>query len=85
MLKAYELHVSDLIKDKQHIFGNNAKKCNVKNDVSHYKNNEHKDVQNYKNHKPDKTYVKNTDEANWRTLKPDPTVNARIFSRNFQK
>jgi len=85
MLELYELYVSDLIKDKQHIFGNCKKKYNVKNDVSHYKNNEHKDVQNYKNHKPDKTYVKNTAEENWRTLKPDPNVNARVFSRSFQK
>lgn len=82
MLESYQLYVSKLMKDKQHIFGNG-----VKNEFKgkYNKNNERKEVWNYKNNKSNKPFIKNTDEGNWRTLKPDRNPNPYIFSRSNQK
>lgn len=73
MLESYKVVLSTIIKNKENIV--RKKEFNAKNDGS-YNNN--KESWTYKNEK-------NTEEGNWRTLKPDPNPNTLVFSRGFHK
>lgn len=86
MLESYKLYATNLMNEKQHIFGDNIKKeFQTKNEESCNKNDERKELWNYKSPKPSRTYIKPTDEENWRTLKPNPNQNSQVFFRGYQK
>lgn len=88
IFEPYTQYVLKLMKDKEHIFGDNFKKINkTKNNPSVKNNNEEKESWTHKNYKYDNniTNVKTKDEVNWRTLKPDPNPKAHVFSRGYQK
>lgn len=85
MLESYKLYVSSLMKNKEHIFGNkvtdNAKGGKART-VSYSNDRERKESWTHNNYKQVVNPVKNKDESNWRTLKPDSTPNTTIFMRN---
>lgn len=86
LLEPYTQYVLNLMKDKEHIFGSNFKKNSKTNNNTCLKNNyEQKESWSQKHRNHDMTNVKNKDEGNWRTLKPDPNPKQHVFSRGYQK
>lgn len=81
-LESYKSYVSNLMRQEPDIFGNNfIKDSTAKFDKPFYNNTD----QWLKNTKKNISIVKNKDEGNWRTLKPDPHASSNVFSRGFQK
>lgn len=85
-LEAYKTYGSTLMKDKNNIFGNDFKKNSQVKNVEPLTNNDRR-VRHFSNgsYKQDITHVKDKDESNWRTLKPDDKPSANVFSRGHQK
>lgn len=85
MLESYKLYVSNLMKKKEHIFGNkviNNTKGGKARTASYSDDRERKESWTHNNYKQVVNPVKNKDEDNWRTLKPDSTPKTTIFMRN---
>jgi len=82
MLESYKLYVSSLMKNKEHIFGNKVKDNTKTRSVSYSTDKGCKESWTHNNYKQVVNPVKNKDEGNWRTLKPDSTPKTTIFMRN---
>lgn len=86
MLESYNQFVSCVMKENEHIFGSDFKKdVPAKNNKPFSRNNDSKELWRYKNPKENTIRVKSNDEGNWRSLKPDSTVNPNIFSRGYHR
>lgn len=82
MLESYKLYVSNLMKNKEHIFGNKITDNTKTRTVSYSNDRVRKESWIDNNSKQVLNPVKNKDEGNWRTLKPDSTPKTTIFMRN---
>ncbi|KAF0762900.1 Uncharacterized protein FWK35_00020951 [Aphis craccivora] len=84
ILEPYKLYVSNLMKNNGHIFRNNIiNESKVK--TTRYNNEtERKESWTHNNYKQAVNSVKNKEEGNWRTLKPDSSPKTTIFMRNNQ-
>ncbi|XP_060877932.1 uncharacterized protein LOC132950465 [Metopolophium dirhodum] len=85
MLESYNLYVSSLMKNKEHIFGNKVTDnttAGKARTVSYSNDRGRKESWTHNNYKQVVNPVKNKDEGNWRTLKPDSTPKTTIFMRN---
>lgn len=82
ILESFKLHVSSLMKNKEHIFGNKVTDNTKVKTVSYNNDRGHKESWTHNNYKQVVNPVQNTDEGNWRTLKPDSTPKTTIFMRN---
>lgn len=83
-LESYKSYVSNLMKQEPEIFGNNFRKNSTSKYDKPSNSNDQKELW-MKNTKQSINIVKNKDEGNWRTLKPDPNTSSNVFSRGFQK
>lgn len=83
-LESYKSYVSNLMRQEPEIFGNNFRKNSTTKYDKPSTNYDQKELW-IKNTKQNISIVKNKDEGNWRTLKPDPNSSSNVFSRGFQK
>jgi len=83
ILESYTLYASNLMKNKEHIFGNKVTEDSKAGNVP-YNENGRKESWTYNNYKQDANFVKNKEEGNWRTLKPDSIPKTTVFMRNNQ-
>jgi hypothetical protein len=87
ILEPYKLYVSNLMKNKEHIFGDKFTNDSKVKTVQYGNETERKDSwtrNSHNNYKQAVNSVKNKEEGNWRTLKPDSTPKTTIFMRNNQ-
>ncbi|XP_026813262.1 uncharacterized protein LOC113553894 [Rhopalosiphum maidis] len=87
ILEPYKLYVSNLMKNKQHIFGDKFTNGSKVKTVQYSNETGRKDSwthNSHNNYKLTVNSVKNKEEGNWRTLKPDSTPKTTIFMRNNQ-
>jgi len=82
ILESYKLHVSSLMKNKEHIFGNRITGNTKVKTVSYNNDRGRKESWNHNNYKQVGYHVQNKEEGNWRTLKPDSTPKTTVFMRN---
>lgn len=84
ILEPYKLYVSNLMKNTGHIFGNNVVNESKVKTTRFNNETERKESWTHNNYKQAVNSVKNKEEGNWRTLKPDSTPKTTIFMRSNQ-
>ncbi|KAE9544722.1 hypothetical protein AGLY_000264 [Aphis glycines] len=81
ILEPYKLYVSNLMKNNEHIFRNNVINESKVKTTQYNNETERKESWTHNNYKQ---AVKNKEEGNWRTLKPDSTPKTTVFMRSNQ-
>lgn len=84
ILEPYKLYVSNLMKNNGHIFRNNVIYESKVKTTLYNNETEHKESWTHNNYKQAVNSVKNKEEGNWRTLKPDTTPKTTVFMRSNQ-
>ncbi|XP_025203134.1 uncharacterized protein LOC112600180 [Melanaphis sacchari] len=82
ILEPYKLYVSNLMKNKGHIFENKVANDSKVKTTRYNNETERKESWTHNNYKQTVNSVKNKEEGNWRTLKPDSTLKTTVFMRN---